>query len=74
MAEKGVLPTDKELYCGKRIYDNETVYGMAVIPVDENRAFLVDRVEENTMTDGAPCLCYYEAVLPNTVKKLDQMN
>lgn len=72
MADKGILPKNKELYSGKRICDNEIVYGMAVIPIDESKALLVDRVEENTMTDGAPCLCYYVAVVPDSVTNITE--
>lgn len=68
--ERGYLPKDKELYRGRRIMDNEWTYGMAVLPIDERRSFIVHRVEENTFVDGAPCMCWYDTVIPSTVEQV----
>ena len=70
MAEKGFLPKEKEFFTAKRIIDNQIVYGMGVLYVDESKAYLIDHFEQNISVDGAPCYCYYQAVIPETVIKI----
>lgn len=70
MAEKGILPEEKDIFSGKRIFDNQTVYGMGVLYVNESKAYLIDHFEQNISVDGAPCYCYYQAVIPETVIKI----
>ena len=36
MADKNVLPKNKELYKARKVFDNEWAYGMAVLPINDN--------------------------------------
>lgn len=73
MMDKGILPRHLEGYNARRVYDNRWTYGMAVLPINMKRSFLVHVVEENKLyVDGAPCLCYYETVIPDTVIELNK--
>ena len=67
MAELGAIERGKIKYKATRIDDRETTYGIAVVPVDEKRAYLIDRIEYNSFVDGAPLLCYYQTVDPATI-------
>jgi len=71
VADKNVLPKDKELYKARKVFDNKWAYGMSVVPINADKSLLIDRVEENDSVDGAPCLCYYQVVVPETVIKLN---
>lgn len=54
-------------YGAKRIFDNEEIYGIAIIKVDDEKSYLIQRFETNDFTDGAPALAYYTAVQTESI-------
>lgn len=61
---------EKELgatYEARRIVDNELVYGIAVIKVDDEKSYLIQRFETDDSTDGTPALAYYISVQTKSV-------
>lgn len=58
-------------YEAKKIEDNELVYGLAVIKVDDEKSYLIRLFETNDFTDGAPALAHYVAVKTNSVHLLE---
>ena len=66
---------EKELgatYEARRIIDNELVYGIAVIKVNEEKSYLIQRFETDDYTDGTPALAYYIPVKTYSVIFLEQ--
>ena len=66
---------EKELgatYEARRIADNELVYGIAVIKVDDNKSYLIQRFETDDSTDGTPALAYYIPVKTYSVILLEE--
>lgn len=62
---------EKELgaiYEARRIEDNSKVYGIAIIKVDEEKSYLIQRFETDDFTDGVPALAYYVPVTTSSVK------
>lgn len=67
---------EKELgatYEARRIVDNELVYGIAVIKVDEEKSYLIQRFETDDSTDGTPALAYYIPVITYSIILLEQI-
>lgn len=58
-------------YEAKRIYDEEIVYGLAVIEVDDEKSYLIRLFETDDFTDGVPARAHYVAVKTNTVTLLE---
>lgn len=54
-------------YGAKRIMDNEEVYGIGVIKVDEETSYLIQSFLTNDGTDGAPALAYYVSVQTDSI-------
>jgi len=54
-------------YEAKRIENDETVYGIGVIKVDEEKSFLIQSFETNDFVDCAPAMAYYIPVKSNTI-------
>lgn len=61
---------EKELgaiYEAKRIENDELVYGIAVIKIDDNKSYLIQRFETNDSVDCAPALAYYIPVKTKSI-------
>lgn len=70
-----VLGLEKELgatYEARRIVDNELVYGIAVIKVDDEKSYLIQRFETDDSTDGTPALAYYIPIITCSVIHLEE--
>ena len=55
------------IYEARKIVDNEVVYGISIIKVDDEKAYLIQRFEIDDMTDGVPALAYYVPVQTKSV-------
>lgn len=67
---------EKELgatYEARRIVDNELVYGIAIIKVNEEKSYLIQRFETDDFTDGTPALAYYIPVRTDSVISLEDI-
>ena len=67
---------EKELgatYEARRIMDDEVVYGIAVIKVNDEKSYLIQRFETDDMTDGTPALAYYIPVKTHSVILLEKI-
>lgn len=64
--EKGLGAT----YEARRIIDNRLVYGIAVIKIDEEKSYLIQRFETDDFTDGTPALAYYVPVTTYSIKEI----
>lgn len=58
-------------YEAKRIEDNEVVYGLAAIEVDDEKSYLIRLFETDDFTDGVLALAHYVAVWTNSISKLE---
>ncbi len=58
-------------YEAKRIEDNEVVYGLATIEVDDEKSYLIRLFETDDFTDGVPALAHYVAVWTNSVTEIE---
>lgn len=66
---------EKELgaiFEARRIEDDSLVYGIAVIKVDCEKSYLIQRFETNDSVDGAPALAYYVAVKTSSIRLLNE--
>ena len=59
-------------YGAKRICDNEEVYGIGIIKVDDEMSYLIQRFSTNDFTDGAPALAYYVSVQTDSIFLLNK--
>jgi len=67
---------EKELgaiYEAQRIENNELVYGIAVVKVDDEKSYLIQRFETDDFTDGTPALAYYICVKTDSVNLLEEI-
>lgn len=60
-------------YEAKRIEDDELVYGLAVIKVDDEKSYLIRLFETDDFTDGVPALAHYVAVKTNSVTPIEEI-
>ncbi|MDE6292655.1 MAG: hypothetical protein K2L98_03125, partial [Bacilli bacterium] len=58
----GLEPSLGASYGGKRIENDEEVYGIGIIKVDEEKSFLIQQFNTNDGVDDAPALAYYVGV------------
>lgn len=65
--EKGLGAKDE----AKRIEDNEVVYGLAAIEVDDEKSYLIRLFETDDFTDGVPALAHYVAVWTSSVTEIE---
>lgn len=68
----GLEPGLGASYGGKRIENNEDVYGIGVIKVDEEKSFLIQQFCTNDGVDDAPALSYYVAVQTSSIYMLSE--
>lgn len=54
-------------YGARKIDDNEEVYGIGIIKVDNEKSYLIQQFSTNDSTDGAPALAYYIAVQTDSI-------
>lgn len=59
-------------YGAKRICNDEEVYGIGIIKVDDNMSYLIQSFLTNDFTDGAPAQAYYVAVQTDSIFLLDK--
>lgn len=59
-------------YGARRIYDNEEVYGIGIIKVNDEKSYLIREFKTNNFTDGAPALAYYVAVYTDSIFLLNK--
>lgn len=55
------------VYEAKRLENNQLVYGIAIIKVDNDKSYLIQRFETNDFVDGAPAQAYFIAVKTNSI-------
>lgn len=67
MVIQGLLEELGATYEARKIADDELVFGVGVIKVDENKSYLIQRFETDDMTDGVPALAYYAAVKTDSI-------
>ena len=61
---------EKELgatYQAKRIEDDQVVFGIGVIKVDEEKTYLIQMFQTNDSVDGSPAFAYYIPVKTNSI-------
>lgn len=58
------------MYQAKRIENDEVVYGLATIKVDDEKSYLIQLFETDDFTDGVPARAHYVAVRTNTIISL----
>lgn len=58
----GLEPGLGASYAGRRIVDNEEVYGIGVVKIDEEKSYLIQQLRTNDGVDGAPAFADYVAV------------
>ncbi len=59
-------------YAGRRIENDEEVYGIGIIKVDEEKSFLIQQFNTNDGVDDAPALAYYVAVKTDSLYMLNE--
>lgn len=59
-------------YGARRIENNEKVYGIGIIKVDDKKSYLIQQFSTNDFTDGAPALAYYVAVQTDSIFLLNK--
>lgn len=59
-------------YRARKICDNEEVYGIGIIKVDDEKSYLIQQFSTNDFTDGAPALAYYVAVQTDSIFLLNK--
>lgn len=68
-----IYGTEKDLgamYQAKRIENDEVVYGLATIKVDDEKSYLIQLFETDDFTDGVPARAYYVAVRTDSITSL----
>ncbi|MDE6142229.1 MAG: hypothetical protein K2G03_06460 [Bacilli bacterium] len=68
----GLEPGLGASYSGNRIENDEKVYGIGVIKVDEEKSFLIQQFCTNDGVDDAPALSYYVAVQTSSIHILSE--
>lgn len=58
-------------YEAKRIENDEVVYGLAAIEVDDEKSYLIQMFETDDFTDGVLARAHYVAVRTNTITLLE---
>lgn len=59
-------------YGARKIDDNEEVYGIGIIKVDDEKSYLIQKFLTNDFTDGSPALAYYVAVQTDSIFLLNK--
>lgn len=59
-------------YGAKRLCDEEEVYGIGIIKVDDEKSYLIQRFSTNDFTDGAPAQAYYVSVKTDSIFLLNK--
>lgn len=67
MVIKGLLKELGATYEARRIEDDELVFGVGIIKVDENKSYLIQSFETNDYVDCAPAMAYYTAVKTDSI-------
>lgn len=60
------------MYEAKRIENDEVVYGLGAIKVDDEKSYLIQMFETDDFTDGVPARAYYVAVRTDSISKLEE--
>lgn len=68
----GLEPGLGASYAGKRVENDEKVYGIGVIKVDEEKSYLIQQFNTNDGVDDAPALAYYVAVQTDSIYMLSE--
>lgn len=68
----GLEPGLGASYAGKRIENDEEVYGIGVIKVNEEKCYLIQQFCTNDGVDDAPALSYYVAVKTDSIRMLSE--
>lgn len=68
----GLEPGLGASYAGKRIENDQNVYGIGVIKVDEEKSYLIQQFNTNDGVDDAPALAYYVAVQTDSIRMLSE--
>lgn len=68
----GLEPGLGASYAGRRIVDDEEVYGIGVVKVDEEKSYLIQQLRTNDDVDGAPAFADYVAVQTDSLYILSE--
>ncbi len=60
-------------YGAERLCDNEDVYGIGIIKVDDEKSYLIQCFSTDDFTDGAPARAYYVVVKTDSIFLLDKL-